>query len=101
MPLLQSRWDLDWAEEVCATDASLGGFGVVSGTFDSSTVRRVASTTEKSRYKRCMPGADGVRARNVLDLDPYLDPRTVLDEDGDFNALLPVVEEDGGFEDIP
>ena len=101
MPLLQSRWDLDWAEEVCATDACLGGFGVVSGTIDSSTVRRVASTTERSRYKRCMPGTDGVRARNVLDLDPYLDPRTVLDEDGDFNALLPVVEEDGGFEDIP
>ena len=100
MPMLESRWGMPWASNVVATDACLGGYAYCSAPTDSHTHRSIGIHSERSRYKRGRFGDDAARARRVLDLNPFSDPRTVTDEVGDLERLLPCVDEVHDFPEI-
>ena len=57
MPLLQYSWSTPWSSHVLATDACLGGYGVVTAEVGADSVRDIGRMRERRRFKMRGPGA--------------------------------------------
>ena len=74
-----------WHEDVSMYDSSLGGYGVMAGTFPQRLVEQVGSYDERWRFKKEYQGGRGPRAAALLAADPL----------GDVETVLPIVRDPG------